>query len=62
MDHHLGIPAEASTACPTSVRQDPKEPRIEPFLLFVPHVLFLLWTLAVSVVLLLRERGLPVIA
>ena len=33
-----------------------------PFLFFIPHVLFLLWTLAVSVVLLLRERGLPVIA
>ncbi len=33
-----------------------------PFGFFVPHVLFLLWALAVSVVLLLRERGLPVIA
>jgi hypothetical protein len=33
-----------------------------PFLFVIPHVLFLLWALAVSVVLLLRERGLPVIA
>lgn len=33
-----------------------------PFLFIIPHVLFLLWALAVSVVLLLRERGLPVVA
>jgi hypothetical protein len=32
-----------------------------PLLFVAPHVLFLLWTLAVSVTLLLRERDLPVV-